>query len=271
VSSREPLPLRILRGLAELGGRSGWMSTPAGALRYTVRGPEGAQDLLVIHGLGDSVAGWARAALPLSKRHRLHLVDLPGHGLSADPPDFKLGTLVSAVEQYALTLSRPMVVGHSLGGWIALRLLLRQPQLASRLVLVNPAGALLPAAEFAQFKALLQPKSARDVWRYLDLAFHRAPIALRLAPGEVMKVMHAPPARGFFSALVEGDFLLAEELRELRAPVRLLWGRHDRFLPAGTLPFFRAALPSAELAYVERAGHAPHLEVPADLARAILA
>jgi pimeloyl-ACP methyl ester carboxylesterase len=259
-----------LRRLAELSGRSGWMSTPAGAIRYTVRGPPGAQDLLVLHGLGDSIAGWARAALPLSKRYRVHLLDLPGHGLSADPPDYKLSTFVDAVERYAQTLRKPLILGHSLGGWIAQRLLLRNPELASGLLLVNPAGAMVSAEELGEFLQLLQPKSARDAWRYLDRAFHRAPLALRLLPNEIIKAMSAPSAQGFFASLGDGDFLVGDELARLRLPIRLLWGKHDRFLPAGTLPFFQRFLKEAKFQIIERAGHCPHLEVPADLARTVL-
>jgi pimeloyl-ACP methyl ester carboxylesterase len=271
-SVREPLALAVLRRLAERGGRSGWVHTPAGSLRYTVRGPAGATPLLVVHGLGDSIPGWARAAPALAARHRLHLIDLPGHGLSSEPPDYRLQTLLRAVEAYALSLDdQPLLVGHSLGGWLALRLLLRHPGLARGLVLVNPTGASLPAEEFQEFAALLQPEGARDVWRYLDRAFHRAPLALRLVPGEVIKAMRAPSAQGLLGSLGEGDFLLADELRAVRTPIRLLWGRHDRFLPASTLPFFRAHLPHAEVVLLERAGHCPHLEAPTALARAILA
>jgi abhydrolase domain-containing protein 6 len=267
---REPFALALLRRFAEVSGRSGWTDTPGGALRYTVRGPEGAPPLLVLHGLGDSIAGWARAAGALSLRHRLHLIDLPGHGLSAEPPDYRLSTLLAAVEAYALRLEQPVIAGHSLGGWLALRLALRRPEVARSLVLINPAGATVPAEELTEFISLVQPKGARDVRRYLDRAFHRAPLGMRLAPGEVMRAMHSASARGFLGALAGEDFLLGDELRALRAPVRLLWGRHDRFLPPATLPFFRAHLPLAELVLLERAGHCPHLETPGDLARAIL-
>ena len=52
-------------------------------------------------------------------------------------------------------------------------------------------------------------------------------------------------------------------------PLRLLWGESDRFLAAGTLPFFRAHLAGAEIKLIPRAGHCPHLEAPAALANAI--
>jgi pimeloyl-ACP methyl ester carboxylesterase len=159
-----------------------------------------------------------------------------------------------------------VLVGHSLGGWLAARLALLPAASASGLILVNPAGAVLPAAQWAGFRELLDSADARA---YLQRAFYRAPIALRLFPGEIARAMSAPTTRAFLDALAAEDFLRDAELATLRMPVRVVWGEHDRLLPVGTLPFFRAHLPRAEVVTLARAGHLPHLEAPADLARAI--
>ncbi len=270
MSAREPFALGLLRKLAEAQGRSGYFDAGPGALRYTVRGPEGAPELLVLHGLSDSIAGWARPASALARRHRLHLLDLPGHGLSDPPADHRLESLLCAVERYALQLQRPSLVGHSLGGWLALKLALRHPERVRELVLINPGGASVPEDQLAAFRALVQPRTAADARRYLAAAFHRPPLALRLLPGEIIKAMHADNARGFLGALEAEDFFTAAELRSLRVPVRLLWGRHDKFLPEATLGFFRAHLPGVRVELIEDAAHCPHLEVPAALARAIV-
>ena len=78
--------------------------SPAGLLRYAVRGSPAAPPLLLLHGLGDSLAGWARVAGPLARKFQVHLLDLPGHGLSQRPPDWRLGTLSAAVAEYAAGL-----------------------------------------------------------------------------------------------------------------------------------------------------------------------
>ncbi len=256
------LALGLLRKLAERGARVGFLH----GLRYAVRGPPGAPEMLVLHGLGDSIAGWARVLGPLSRTHRVHIVDLPGHGLSAPPADFRLRTLLEPLEQYAAGLRSPVLVGHSLGGWLAARLALRPQAPASGLVLVNPAGAVLPAAEWRTFRELLDGADARA---YLERAFHRAPVALRLFPSEIARAMSAPTTRAFLAAVAPEDFLRDAELASLRMPVRIVWGQRDRLLPAGTLPFFRAHLPRAEVVTLPHAGHLPHLEAPAELARAI--
>ena len=270
-SGLQQLALAAMRAVAERGARVGWAGTPAGALRFAVRGPEGAPPLLLLHGLGDSLAGWAQVADALARRYEVHLIDLPGHGLSRKPPDWRLRTLMDAVAHYARGLHEPLLVGHSLGGWIALRLVLSGAVRPSSIALVNPAGALLAREQWEPFRALVSARDRAGVARYLDRAFHRAPLALRLFPSAVIDAMWAESSQGILSALAESDFLREAELASVRSPLRLVWGARDRLLPEGTLEFFRRALPSAEVVLLEDAGHLPHLEAPRALARALLA
>jgi pimeloyl-ACP methyl ester carboxylesterase len=266
------LATALLRRVAERGARVGILH----GLRFAVRGAVGAPELLVLHGLGDSIAGWARVLGPLSRTHRVHIVDLPGHGLSPPPRDFRLATILEPLARYADGLAAPILVGHSLGGWLAARLALLQgtpsngvPQRTARgLVLINPAGALLPEAEWTRFREIFDRGDARA---YLERAFHAAPIALRLFPGEIARALSSSATRAFFAGAAREDFLRDAELASLRMPVRIIWGERDRLLPAGSLPFFRAHLPRAEIVLLPRAGHLPHLESPGELARAIAA
>jgi pimeloyl-ACP methyl ester carboxylesterase len=266
----QQIALAVMRRLAERGARVGFASSPAGPLRFAVRGPAGAQPLLLLHGLGDSIAGWAQVAGPLSRSYQVHLLDLPGHGLSARPPDWRLPTLSAAVAHYAAGLRAPLLVGHSLGGWIALRVALSGQVRAQGVTVINPAGALLAREEWAPFRQLVSAKDRAGVNRYLQAAFHRPPFALRLFSGEVVKAMWAEASQGILDAVAEEDFLREAELASLSLPLRLIWGERDRLLPPGTLDFFRRALPSAEVTLLENAGHLPHLEAPRALARALL-
>ena len=266
----QELGLSALRALAERGARVGWAATPAGRLRFTVRGPEEAPPLLLLHGLGDSLAGWAQVVGPLSRRYRVHLIDLPGHGLSHRPPDWRLRTLGDAVAHYARDLPAPALVGHSLGGWLSLRLAVSGALRPASLTLVNPAGALLAREQWEPFRALVSARDRPGVQRYLDRAFHRAPLFLRLFPAEVIRAMWAEPAQGILDAIGPDDFLPEAQLAGLRVPLRLIWGARDRLLPEGSLAFFRRALPQADLVLLPDAGHLPHLETPRALARALL-
>jgi pimeloyl-ACP methyl ester carboxylesterase len=272
------IALDLMRAWAERGtpfdgvppAEVGWAATPAGPLRYAVRGRPQSRPALLLHGLGDSIAGWARVAGPLSQKLRVHLIDLPGHGLSARPKDWRLATLADAVGAYAQRLSEPILVGHSLGGWLAIRLALSGAVRPSAIALVNPGGALLSKELWAPFRKLVSAADRAGAARYLERAFCRPPLLLRLFPGEVSGAMAAEACGGILDALSEPDFLKASELAKIEAPLRLVWGAHDRLLPPGTLDFFRRALPDAQVVVLEDAGHLPHLEAPRALARALL-
>ncbi len=269
----EPLALSLLRKLAEAGGETRALDTPAGRLRLSSRGRAGAPELLVVHGLGDSIGGWAQASLPWLVGHRVHLVDLPGHGLSEAPPDWKQTTLLAGVEAVAKRFPEARLVGHSLGAWLLCKLILRGSLAPRELVLVNPAGPRLPREEWEPFRALIQARDAEGARHYLTRAFHSPPRALMLFPGEVLRQMQSPSIAGFLDAVGEDDFIepgsLAPALGQTRT--RLLWGLSDRLLPAPVFPFWKRELHGARLHAIEKAGHVPHLEAPLETARAIAA
>ena len=100
--------------------------------------------LLFLHGFGGAATNWTAVAPALAERFRVIVPDLPGHGCSSAlpaPPQ----RLDPYAERLALLLERAnaapaFVVGHSLGGVVALRLALRRPDLVSGLVLAGSAG-----------------------------------------------------------------------------------------------------------------------------------
>jgi len=267
----EPLALSVLRKLAEIGGDVSSLETPAGRVRVSSRGPRGAPELLVFHGLGDSIGGWAQASIPWLRKFRVHLVDLPGHGLSDAPPDASQETMLSALRVVGKRFPDARLVGHSLGGWLALKLILDGSISPHELVLVNPGGATLPRAEYESFAALTQAADAEGARKYLRAAFHSPPKALELFPGAVLKAMRSPAISNFLKAVKEKDFIAPGELKKLAMPVRLIWGESDRLLPKGTLPFWKQELHGARLVLLEKAGHVPHLERPFALASAVAA
>ena len=106
-------------------------------LRYLVAGD--GELLLLVHGLGGSAANWLALAPLLLPGRRLIVPDLPGHGGSDPLP--AAASLTAYADSLAALLDGPAaVVGHSLGGAIALRLAIRRPELVSALVLAGAAG-----------------------------------------------------------------------------------------------------------------------------------
>ena len=117
------------------------MSLSGGAIAYTLAGSGPA--LLLIHGLGGTRQTWRHLIAPLARNHTVIAPDLPGHGQS-DPPagDYSLGAHACSLRDLLLALGhrRATIVGHSLGGGVALQTAYQFPERTDRLVLISSGG-----------------------------------------------------------------------------------------------------------------------------------
>src|SRR4051812_7665553 len=125
------------------GFQERWAEPRRAPVQYFVGGPEGAPPLLLIHGLGGSAANWTAVAPAIARERRVLVPELPGHGLSA--PLAAAPGLAPFADALAAVLAqegveRTPVVGHSMGGAVALRLAVRWPALVSGIVLAAAAG-----------------------------------------------------------------------------------------------------------------------------------
>ncbi|MCE6991281.1 alpha/beta fold hydrolase [Dyadobacter sp. CY323] len=112
-------------------------------IAYTDEGIGGADVLLFIHGMGTDLSAWGKNMDSLSKDFRCIALDLPGHGLS-DKGDFPytIQFYTQCVISFIKKLDLPALtlIGHSMGGQIAVNIAIKQPVLADKLVLVSPSG-----------------------------------------------------------------------------------------------------------------------------------
>jgi len=221
--------------------------------------------VLLLHGTGDQAGTWASVAPRLAERHRVFAVDLPGHGESAPAEgDLSMATVVAGAERFleeASTDGPAIVVGNSLGAWIATLLADRHPGRVARAVLID-GGALLGQVPGAPS---LQPKTraeAAELMRWL-----RDPESPEV-PGWVLddairRAASGPIARLSRDTAGLGAHLLDEErLAAIEVPFDLLWGASDRLVPVAYAERMATALPAARITLVERCGHVPQLECP---------
>ncbi|MGB0093277.1 MAG: alpha/beta fold hydrolase, partial [Solirubrobacteraceae bacterium] len=99
--------------------------------------------LLLIHGMGGSLENWRAVIEPLAQQHTVVAPDLPGHGGSAPGAgDYSIGALASGLRDLLIALGheRATLVGHSLGGGIAMQFAYQFPEITERLVLVSSGG-----------------------------------------------------------------------------------------------------------------------------------
>lgn len=224
---------------------------------YEVAG-EG-EPVVLVHGLSGSTRWWSRNVGALSEHYRVHLLNLPGFGaVRRARPRFVLAEAPSWLLAWmeAVGLERAHLVGHSMGGYLCLRLAASRPELVRKLVLVDPAGVPPGRAMLGHLAPLLLA------------ARHGAPSFL---PVLVRDALHAGP----FTLLRAARDLLAEDVREdlrrVQAPTLLVWGEKDVLIPPSVGDLMRAEIPGSRLLVIEGAGHNPMFDRPAEFDAALLA
>ncbi len=248
-----------------------------GTLRL-LEGGEG-PPLVLLHGRGSAASTWFPLLPALSREHRVLAVDLPGFGgspASLGPlrtAEDGLRFFVEPVEEVLSALApRPMtLVGHSLGGLVALELALRGRVPVERLVLVDAMGLGPELAHEARLffrvgpervARVLGPRLFGRIAPLPDTPHRRRLMALDY---ELMTVRggRAEATRAFNTLVpLTGDvFHRCERLGEVKPPTVYLWGEKDGVLPVSLAEAAVRAQPSARLVRVP-AGHSPHLEQP---------
>ncbi|MGH7475216.1 MAG: alpha/beta fold hydrolase [Longimicrobiales bacterium] len=216
--------------------------------------------IVLLHGLSGSHFWWRYTAPVLARRFRVHIPELVGFGRSTRPAPATIADAVAAVLAWwnAREIGTADVIGHSMGGQIAIHIATETPALVRRLVLAAPAGIPRPlrATELARLVAELVPPRA---WGRLGFLPTIALDAVRAGPGSL-----AAAARG----------LLRDDVRPLlpriRQPTLLLWGEHDPLIPVEYAHEMARAIPDARVIVLEQSSHNPMADRPDVFARAVL-
>src|SRR5436853_2489704 len=246
------------------------------AFRMAGQGPA----LLLIHGIAGTNAVWEDVFPELATDHTVIAPDLPGHGESgASAGDYSLGAMAAAVRDLLIALGheRATVIGHSLGGGVAMQFSYLFPEYTVRLVLISSGGlgrsvnpalrlAALPGAELvtaqlgraARLAGRLLPSAAAPGGR---VAAEIGRSVSALADSQTRHAFHAtlravvgPDGQRVFA----GDRLyLAEAM-----PTLIVWGERDPIIPVGHGRRAHAAMPGSHFVVLERAGHFAPLEDP---------
>jgi pimeloyl-ACP methyl ester carboxylesterase len=233
--------------------------------------------LLLVHGMGGSWETWLANIPGLAEHHRVIAVDLPGFGGSdALPTEDSFEGYVHSLRALLDELAIPSValVGHSLGGLVALSFAAQEPERTRCLVLVSGGGVELSALRLRAiqmvFRCLAAVLAVPGFHRLLTtrvvgrLVTWPAVHAHRDVPTDLLRRM--VPHRvspGFMDAVRRGSEQLAVlDLRRVTAPVLLIWGRHDRILPFTTGERLDSSLRQSRLVVLEGAGHCAMFERP---------
>jgi pimeloyl-ACP methyl ester carboxylesterase len=247
-----------------------------GAQARSSRDQRAQPPILLLHGLGDNALTWVRVIPGLADAHRVYALDLPGYGMSGLPEGHTFATLAemrSLLAEFLRTVieAPALVVGSSLGGWLAVQLAWAAPDRIRAIVLLNPGGAWLAGRSswepFEEQVAVRDLTTTRRVYRAIYGAI--PPPLPYLGQRAFQAVFQRQVVREFVATVQEGEFLRPEDLSGLPVPAALVWGLNDTFLPRGSLEFFRANLPAAPTLQLKHCGHLPQQERPRAVVRFI--
>jgi pimeloyl-ACP methyl ester carboxylesterase len=221
---------------------------------------------LLIHGFASDRLSWGANQLAWEGVARLSSLDLPGHGESGmDVGDGRVTTLAHRVATLLdeKGLRRQHLIGHSLGGGVALVLAHTRPDLVASLALIAPAGLgeQVDPTFLAAYPDLAEPSEA-------EAMLHRLVVRPRLIGkplvGRVLNQLSKPGSREALRKIGDGIALSVPDLESAIAfisasalPRLVLWGEHDAINPASE-PKLRAF--GGELIKVPDAGHLPQIE-----------
>ncbi|WP_205695585.1 alpha/beta fold hydrolase [Conexibacter sp. SYSU D00693] len=242
------------------------------------------EPLVLVHGLATTRSVWRRV-LPLLAHRRVVALDVPGFGASPPAgPGFALADVALRVADAVRDagVEEPYdLVGHSMGGAVALELAARRPRVVRRLVLVAPAGLRpLPpqvtrASGLAAHRFIAARRRAEALadlpWGRRLLMWPGTADPAALPPGEVRALLTASrgATRTADALATVGSADLREQLRRLPLPVAALWGDGDRIVAPGGMDVVRELRPGAATATVPGAGHIPMVERPAAFVAAL--
>jgi pimeloyl-ACP methyl ester carboxylesterase len=245
--------------------------------------------VVLIHGMVNSSRHWESVALRLAEDYTVIAPDLIGHGDSATPRgDYSLGAHAAVIRDLlaAIGIDRATIVGHSLGGGVAMQFFYQFPARTERLVLVSSGGlgrdvspllrtAALPGASAALWLVAhprlvnwLQQAGARLRRRGWRKGVYVEAVARALRP-----LGQAGAREAFLQTLrsvidVKGQRVSARDRLYLlrNMPSLIVWGERDNTIPLEHGRWAHDAAPGSRFETLPRAAHFPHLEDPAGLA-----
>jgi pimeloyl-ACP methyl ester carboxylesterase len=226
---------------------------------HYLTGGEG-DPLVLIHGGLGGTSGWVQNLEELSKTHTIYAPDLPGFGNSQPiSDDFRITDFVDFIKNFTekLSLKRFHVIGHSLGGGIALHFALKYPQRIARLVLVSSMFLGKEIALWARFSSLPIPmkffgEAGITIFRAIKwlLCYFRTPSDW-VSPFSRIQMSIGKNLLSFQGQTV----VLLTRLSELIMPTLIVWGTRDEVVPAKHAYATAELIPNCQVHIFKGSGH----------------
>ena len=240
------------------------------------------QPILFLHGLGGSWKDWAANLSFFPTFYQAMAIDFPGFGDSDKPEtDYSINWLTAIVEKFLRErkLDQAIVVGHSMGGLVALNLAAQPGSPVKNLVVADVVG-IGDKAEFLSYaltKKIMGPESRFETFEGLLREEFKAMVE-NFIKGQKPKtskeffqsvpknpltgkpLLPMTPAVQMSASII--DFDIRPQLASIRQPTLILWGSKDPIAPPQDASFLKSKIPQASLEILENCGHSPMQDLP---------
>ncbi|MCV7419558.1 alpha/beta fold hydrolase [Mycobacterium yunnanensis] len=259
--------------------------------RVAYRDEGSGEVLLLIHGMAGSSDAWRDLIPLLAKKYRVVAPDLLGHGQSVKPRgDYSLGAFAVSLRDLLdeLGIAQATIVGHSLGGGVAMQFLYQHPDYCDRLILISSGGLgsdvglilrLLSAPGAELVLPVIAPPPVLKVGNKIGAWFTASGMRNPRA-SEIWRAYSSfsdrPTRDAFLRTLrsvvdYRGQAVSALNRLHIRAemPTLAIWGEDDRIIPVDHGHAAMTARPGARLEVLPGVGHFAHVEAPYEVAELI--
>jgi 2-hydroxy-6-oxonona-2,4-dienedioate hydrolase len=234
--------------------------------------------VILVHGLGGDLSNWAPTIGPLSQKYRVIALDQIGFGKSDKPLiNYRVGTLVDFLDGFykQLGITRASLVGNSLGGWAVAAYTLAHPEKVDRLVLVDAAGFALTEQLDPRIVNGLNPSTRDAIKQVMSLVFYNSQMFATDAGIDAFFTRRMSAGDGytiqrFIDSISRGEDALDNQLAAIKQPTLVVWGKEDGLTPLAMGERFKKEIPGSEIFVIQKCGHVPQLEKPAEFNSALL-
>ncbi len=246
--------------------------------------------ILLLHGIAHSVRAWEQNLEGLSARHTVYALDLIGHGLTDKPTrSYHISDLAKFVHDFmaAVDLSKAHLVGHSMGGAIAMHFAILYPAQVDKLVLVAPAGIgnVVGLGFRLASLPLLGEYLTRPDWKRLKLVSQSLVFDKTIIQDEFVNWQYAynalPGAQAAQLAIIRTHLnlfgfkkwvtdMVNAELDRFKTPTLAIWGENDNVIPLDSVRSRISAMKNVTLHTLKHCGHQVQLEYPEEFNRLVL-
>ncbi|MDB5652956.1 MAG: alpha/beta hydrolase [Tardiphaga sp.] len=247
------------------------MITEDGRFGYQAAGNPAATPLVFLHGIGGAARGWRNQIDAFSDRYYAVAWDMPGYGGSQPLPITSIPTLAEALKDFLeqIGATKPVLVGHSIGGMIVQQFLVSYPDLAGAAVLAQTSSAFgssdgewqknfiearLGPLDRGETMQSMAPKLVQDL-----LGEEPGAAGVELAR-DCMAAVKPETYRASMKAMIGFD--LRKNLADIKVPTLLLSGSKDNNAPAKTMAKMAGLVKGSTYVELEGVGHLANLERP---------